>query len=207
MANREKAPTYTTDKSAASWYPGRVNKPTYQRSRAKFPMNYDRKVESNVPFKDPTLHREWGGRAPIIPLGHDELSIRLARPLDSSKNRYINRASDGLKLEPGYIATSSGIEPLTDPPFTIGPQQGYPLDVPGIINDEWENDNSDPAIAEFWYTEFPAQQFQFTPRYPYIPINTSAQFNIRWRSDGYMSPVEPNIHYPMGGYKLRKTKY
>jgi hypothetical protein len=207
VKRRGKASTYTTDKSAASWYPNRVNKPEYQRSRAKFPMNYDRKAESNVPFSDETLHRTWGGKAPTIPLGRDELSTKLAKPLDSTEYLYVNNATDSLKLEPGYIATSSGIEPLEDEPFTPGPQQGYPLDVAGEITNEFENDNYNPATAEFWYTKFPDPQFQFTQRYPYTPIVPDAQFLIRWQSDGYMSPTEPQIRYPKGGYKLRKTKY
>ena len=203
---RGKASTYSTDKSAADWYPNRVNKPEYARTRAKFPMGYNRQVESNIPFSDPTLHRVWGGKAPTVPLGRDELSINLAKPMDTQEYIWKNKASDSLKLEAGYIATPSGIEPLLDPPFTEGPQQGYVLDTAGEITDEFQNDNS-PGTAEFWYTKFPSPQYQFDQRYSYIPYNSNALYRIRWQSVGYMSPTEPNIRYPKGGFRLRKTKY
>ena len=203
---RGKASTYSTDKSAADWYPHRVNKPQYTRTKAKFPMGYNRRAESNVPFSDSTLHRVWGGKAPTIPLRHDELSTNLAKPMDSQEYIWSNRATDSLKLERGYVATSSGIEPLVDEPFAEGDQQGYVLDNAGEITDEFDNDNS-PGAAEFWYTRFPAPEHQFEDRYPYQPYNSNALYRIRWESDGYMSPTEPEVRYPKGGFRLRKTKY
>jgi hypothetical protein len=184
------------------WYPDRVERPKYVRMRTKFPMNYNRKAEANIPFDDPTLHRTWKGEAPTLGQDPTDRTTRLPRPMNTAEYLWTNDATSVSKVPAGFIATSSGIEPLVDPPGTVGAQQGYPLHNPVEITEEFDNDNS-PGEAEYWNTRFPTSEL-IGNRTQYTPVNPDAQYNIVWQSDGYIPPVYPEVRYPKQGYKLRK---
>lgn len=205
--NKRNAPRpslWVSDKSAANWYPNRVRFPEYKKRRPAFPLGFDRKYESNVQFTDPTLHRTWGGEAPIIPHPRDDLKIRLAKPMNSREYQFVNDATGTTKLPEGFIATPSGIEPLIGTPGVPDAQQGFPLDSPGEVDNDWTNDNT-TAEFEFWYSEMP-EQLRDDPRYPdYIPNNPNALYRVHWAAGSYQQPVSPNIRGK--GFIKRKNPY
>lgn len=200
MAKRPAAPAYTTNKSAASWFPNQNKKPELVRRRLRFPMGYDRVAESNIPFTDELLHREWAGKNPTVSENVWDEMIRAPQSLGDSVNLWRNPAV-AYQIPDGYIATSSGIEPLINPPGTQDSQQGYQLDFPGQIDDEWENDT--PSGFERYEHRFPKPDKQFVQS-EYTPINPGAEFRIIWQEISYHPPVEPQVRFPNSVFRKRK---
>ena len=205
MAKRKKAPEFHTKWSWADEYIDERRTGQFRRVQVYHPMVEDRRQAGNIPFEDPTLHRTWRGKVPTIARPAEDKQLRGAFRLDESQFIRVSQAGNQKNIGRFEIGTSSGIEPLEDPPFTPGPQQGYPTDNPLEVNYKFENDATEAEFVIFGPLDTENMRGE---RYPYR-FNNPEAYSKDTRmsnkiSEGFDNPTEPSARYPKkGSFRLR----
>jgi len=203
MANRPASPTINGAPPSSKLEIDRLRNQKWQRKNPGFPLNTDRRAESNVPFTDPGLHRTWGGKAPLVTDGNQGLTTRAPKSMDSAQHQWTN-PTQIFNVPEGYIGEPGGIVAVTGTVMVPDDQQGYPTDDPCNITDSWDNSNTDGCTA--FYQRFPKPEGQFDGL-NYIPSTSGALVRIVWENVGYISPIEPEVRFPTQGFKKRNNKY
>lgn len=205
VKRREAAPEFRTIYSSADEYLDDRRKGQLWRVQVKFPLIEDRRAAGNIDYTNELNRRSWREKVPEVGRPNDQKSIKGAYELDDSQFIYVNDAPNGLNIPRFNIATSSGHEPLVDPPLTVGEQQGYPTDNPVEINADFENN---VTSGEFFIGMNIETENMRGYKYPYRFYNSNPAYkDIRfdWQiKPEFDNPMEPNVRYPRRGARRNK---
>jgi hypothetical protein len=203
-------PTYEsedrTDFSFADRYLEERRTGQLVRIKIKYPLvEGDRKI-GNIDYSDELYKRQFRGTTPKYSYNWSELSslsyAQMKQGIDLSLGRYKFRSDvvDGSHIPQGYVATESGIEPITYEPFTNGDPVGNTV----IINGEFNNtlvSGAGMLVGKNINTEN-----MHGERYPYIAETNCGRFNWQIKKE-FNNPTEPEVRLPNGAIRKSFFKY
>lgn len=196
-------PTYKsedrTDFSFADRYLEERRTGKYVRIQVKYPLIEDRKA-SNIDYYSEENRRQFRGTS--IKYGHDwnNLSINKSPDLSETRYQFINQVTNESHIPQGYVATESGVEPLTYEPFTNGDPIGNLVVVSGDFSNTLVS-GAGGFVAKSINTENMRGE-----RYPYNAETDCGRFN--WEtSPKFDNPTEPSMRFPNGAIKKKFFKY
>lgn len=210
MAKRPKQPQTTTDRSWANRYIDDVKKGRAKRVQVRYPLSSDRRSAGNIPFEAEYLHRTYGGQVPTVGRDLDKKDPQKgALRLDEQQFQWTSSNPNRKKIGRNEIGTPTGVEELVDPPFTPGPQQGYPSDNPIEVNNNYEPTHGSAefvVLGSLAQSEVLKQKYRY--KYPIDPNKQVKNNRLNWGiTADYQTPTSPQTRFPRKGAYRRKNQY
>jgi len=188
----------STDFSFADSYIEERRTGKWRRIEVSFPLSDDRGA-SNIDYASEEMRRTYRGVIPNPGPDYNNLEVREPLNLASSKYRFLSPAVNGSNVPEGFYGTSSGIEPIVEPPFSEF--YGLPTDNPVIVDKDFENTLTSGAefiVAKNTAYSNPLGENDYIPNDP----DSIAAGRLNWEiNPNYQAPTSPNVRFPMGARK------